>query len=81
MSEQLQTALQSYRRHLPDLLAEQGKFALLAGDELVGVFGTYEDALTIGYEKFGLKTFLVKQILAEDEVLIFTRDLGESCPT
>ena len=52
----------TYQDALPDLLREEGKFALVKGDNLVGVYDTYEDALKIGYEKFGLESFFIKRI-------------------
>jgi hypothetical protein len=43
-------------------LAEEGKFVVVSGDQVVGAYTSYEDALKVGYEKFGLKPFLVKKI-------------------
>lgn len=63
----------TYARALPNLLTEQGKFALVVGDEVVGAYGTYEDALTVGYERFGLKPFMIRQIEAVQHVQQFTR--------
>ena len=74
----LEKELETYRRKLPELLADAGKFALIQGDELVGVFGTYEDALREGYQKFKLEQFLVQQIQAVQQVHLITRFL-ESC--
>jgi hypothetical protein len=55
----------TYKLKLPELTNEQGKFALIHGDDLAGVFPTYENALLAGYKKFGIKQpFLVKQIVA-----------------
>ena len=71
----LEKETQSYERELPNLLQHEGKFVLVQGDRVVDVFGTYEDALKAGYEKFGLTPFLVKQIRAVEQVQYFTRDL------
>lgn len=78
----LAAELETYERHLADLLAEgQGKYVLIHGVELCGVWDTYEDALKVGYEKCGLTTpFLVKQISGLEQVQFFSRDLT-TCPS
>jgi hypothetical protein len=61
--------LRAFRRELPRLLEqEEGRFALVHEDQLAGVFDTYEDALQVGYEKYQLRPFLVKQIRAGVDV-------------
>jgi hypothetical protein len=78
---ELQTALETYQDNLAALLKDEGKFVLIYDREIVGVFGTYEDALSIGYEKFGLKPFLVKRIESLEQVQTFTRPLVIPCRT
>lgn len=39
-----------------------GEFVLIRGEEVVGFYPRYTDAVTAGYEKFGLESFLVKQV-------------------
>ena len=56
----------TYLNLLPRLAHEEGKFALIHHDDLAGVYETYQDALAVGYEKFGLEPFLVKQIAATE---------------
>ena len=77
----LEKELETYRKELPRLLAEEGRFALIRGDRVAGTFSTYADALQAGYAKFSLSPFLVKRIEAVERVLFFTRDLTPSCPT
>jgi hypothetical protein len=77
----LETELTTYKKALPELLVDEGKFALVNGEKVVGVFGTYEDALNKGYEEFGLDSFLVKQIHATEQVQFITRHLHSSCHT
>ena len=77
----LEKEIETYNRELPNLLAEQGKFVLICGDVVVGTFVSYEDALKIGYEKCGVKPFLVKKIQSVEQVQYFSRDLEFSCPT
>jgi len=59
----LERELQTYKNRLTELLAHEGKFVLIRGDEVAGTWDTYEDALRAGYDKFGLNPFLVKRIL------------------
>ena len=71
----------TYFKILHSLLADEGKFAVIHSDNLIGIFVAYEDALKIGYEKCGIdKPFLVKRISAEEKVSYFSRDLNMSCP-
>jgi len=54
--------LETYRRALPDWIDQEGRWTLILGDEIGGVFDSREEATDQGYEKFGLAQFLVKQI-------------------
>jgi hypothetical protein len=74
----LEKELETYRRELPKLLASEGKFVLIHGGDVDGVWETYEDALQAAYGKFGLEPFLVKRIEAVESVQFFTRDIA-SC--
>ena len=56
------TEKKAYENALPDLLKEESKFALVKGENVVGVYESYEDALKFGYEKFGLESFFIKRI-------------------
>jgi hypothetical protein len=58
----LEQEIATYNRHLPELLGQQGKFVLIKGTEIAGTFDSYQDALTAGYQRFQLNSFLVKQI-------------------
>jgi hypothetical protein len=71
----LEKELETYKRKLAELLANEGegKFALIHGDDVVDVFGTYEDAIKEGYAKFSLQPFLVKQIEATERVHFVSR--------
>ncbi|MCX7002424.1 MAG: hypothetical protein NTV22_04025 [bacterium] len=75
MKPQLDIAMEAYQRHLPELLANQGKFVLIFGDAVIGVYDTYLDALAAGYEKYGMEPFFVKQIQAIENAQFFTRDI------
>lgn len=71
--------LETFKKHLPELAGNEGKFALVADDKIIGTFDSYADALASGYEKMGLKPFLVKQISSVESISFFSRDLA--CPT
>jgi hypothetical protein len=76
----LEQELAAYQRKLPELLASEGKFVLLRGEELAGIWDTYEDALQAGYSQFGLEPFMVKRIQGVEQALYFSRDLT-TCPS
>jgi hypothetical protein len=64
----LEREMKTYREKLPELLDQEGRFVLIREDDLAGTFDTYADAIQAGYERFGLKQFLVKQIAATEPV-------------
>ncbi|HEX4122991.1 MAG TPA: hypothetical protein VH619_20430 [Verrucomicrobiae bacterium] len=68
-------------QELPKLVAEAGKYALVFEQKIVGLFATYEEALTKGYEVAGMKPFLVEQISQIPQVQQFTRIVGFECLT
>ena len=73
--------METYEREKPRLVAEnEGKFVVIQGADVAGVWDTYVDALNAGYGKFGLTPFLVKQIEGIEHVQYFGRDLG-LCPS
>lgn len=81
MAGALETELKTYEAEKDGLLAHEGKFVVIHGSEILGIYGSYEDALKAGYEKYKLEPFLVKKIQAIDAVNFLTRDHPFSCPT
>ena len=75
----LEKELEVYKNKLPELLTDEGKFVLIHGDEIVNVFGTYEDAIKEGYARFKLTPFLVKQIQTQEQIQFVSR--FAACPT
>ena len=71
----LEREIETYRRKLPELLANAGKFVVIHGDEIAGTFDTHADALAVGYDRYGDRPFLVRQIRETEPVLISTRSL------
>lgn len=71
----LEKELATYARERHTFLHQEGRFILIAGDDVLGVFDTYQDALTAGYAARRLEPFLVKQISAVEGVANFSRHL------
>jgi len=69
----------TYNSKLPELLANDGKYVLIKGDEVIDFYDTYADALKIAYEKFDDGEFFVKRISPAESVSFFTRDLVSAC--
>jgi hypothetical protein len=63
----------TFQRERDRLLAEghKGHFALVKGDEVVGVWPDEDGALTAGYERFGVVSFMVQPILAEEDEPVY----------
>lgn len=71
--EPLQAELVTYRTRLPELLKESGKFVVIRGDEILGTYTAYEDALAAGYKAYKLEPFLVKKVAAFEPVNFSSR--------
>jgi hypothetical protein len=56
--------LNTYNAWLPELIENnEGNYVVIKGDLIAGIRPSFETALTLGYETFGLDGFMVKQIL------------------
>ena len=75
----LEKEIETYNKNYNILAKDAGKFVVIQGDEIVGIYANYEDALKIAYDKFGTKEFLIKKIAATEEVQFFTRDILNPC--
>ena len=69
----LETELATYERKRQELLANEGRYVLIKGDSVAGIWDTYEDVIEAGYDKFGLSGFFVRKIAAVDPILEITR--------
>ena len=77
----LEKELSVYDANLIDLvLANEGKYVVIFGSEIGGVFESYEEALKAGYDKYELEPFLVKQINRNEPIYYFSRDLSPCNP-
>lgn len=70
----LEQELKTYEREREKLLSEaKGKFVLIKGDKIVGIYVSQEDALAEGYKRFGNEEFLVKEITQIEPINFLTR--------
>lgn len=76
----LEREIETYRNKLPELLANEGKYVVIHGEEIVGTFDGLGDALRAGYERFLNEAFLVRQVSKEEKVLYLPRNL-RPCPS
>jgi hypothetical protein len=73
----LEQEIETYRRKLPELLPHEGKYVVIHGEDVIGIFDGMGDALRAGYERFLNEPFLMRQIRKKEEVLYTSRSL---CP-
>ena len=73
----LEKEMATYQIHLMELLANEGKFVVVRGEEITGPYDAYEQSLEAGYEQYGLEPFLVKQISRVEPIQYFSRDLRQ----
>jgi hypothetical protein len=77
----LRKELETYHSKREQLVSEfEGKFVVISGNEVLGTWSSYEDALTEGYKHYKLQPFLVKKIEGVERVLRFSRDLPSCQP-
>ena len=75
----LDRELETYKNKLSELKANEGKFVLIKGTDVVDTFDSYEDAIKEGYKKFKLEPFLVKQIHSIEKIQFITRFVTPIC--
>ena len=71
----LERELAIYIEHLTELLPDEGKYVVIKGEEVLGVYDSLDGALSAGYERYGDVDFLVKQISAVEPIEYFPRDI------
>lgn len=69
----LEKELETYNARLPELKENEGKFVLIQGENIAGIYTSYEDAVKDGYKQFKLTPFLVKQISSVEQVQFISR--------
>ncbi len=75
----LELELDTYRANLPGLLDRAGQFVLIHGRDVVGVYGSRDEALEAGYERWPAEAFLVKRIEAAEKFVVVNR-FTPPCP-
>lgn len=70
--------LETFRRELPRLLADpanQGKYVLIKGDKVLGIYPTLREAVDAGYERVGISTpFLANPIVEHEKPVLITHN-------
>jgi hypothetical protein len=59
----------TYRSRLPELLAHEGEFVLIKGDQVIGFYADDSEAIQEGRRRFGLVPMVVKRITAIEPVV------------
>ena len=74
----LEREWEAFCRELPGLLADPenvGKYALMHGDKVDSLWPTREEALAMGYERFGIDPFLIQHVVEKEKPRRFTRSV------
>ena len=72
----LEEELKTYEQNKSDLVKKaNGKYVLIKGKMIVGIFESENDAIRIGIEKFGNGPFLVKKIEEVEQTQNYTSNL------
>ena len=73
--DSLITETRFFESKLPELVkSDAGRFVLIKGEEIKGVFIAQQDAIKAGYQLFRKEAFLVKQIIAVQQPLNFANN-------
>ncbi|PYX76553.1 MAG: hypothetical protein DMG72_04585 [Acidobacteria bacterium] len=65
----LEAELRFYGIHKHEWLrSHTGEFAVIGGTTIGGFYPDYESAFRAGLQKFGRRSFLIKQVFAEEPV-------------
>ncbi len=68
---------ETFQANLPALLEkEAGRYVLIHGDQVAGVWNTNQEALEEGYRRFLLEPFLVQHIVADEKPIFVPRELA-----
>lgn len=77
----LKTETETYNKRLPEWSDKQGKYVVICKEDVIGIYGDYEDALKVGYDKCGVEPFLVKKIEEIETIHFLSREVQDTCPT
>lgn len=71
----LEQELETYMKHLADWTEHEGKYVLIKGEEVCGFYSSFDDVLHVGYDKFQLEPFFVKEVHQDEQVHRLSRPL------
>ena len=74
-SKALEREKAAFYRELPRLLktrGNRGRWALVHGDEVAGIYPNFDACLEAGYERFGLSPFLIMEVAEKQKVISMT---------
>ena len=69
----LEQELALFRKNINDWTEYEGQYVLIKGDEVIGFYSSYDDAITDGYTKFKLEPFLVKGVRLLEQLHLVSR--------
>ena len=68
---------ETFQVNLPTLLEkEEGRYVLIHGDQIAGVWDTQDEALEEGHRRFLLEPFMVQHIVADEKPIFVPRELA-----
>ena len=66
--------LQFYKQNKADLLVKyEGKYVVIVGENVVGSYDSYQEAVTASVEKYEPGTFFIQRVTDKDEIAILSR--------
>lgn len=73
----LEREWETFLTEMPRLLQEghRGKYVLIQGESVYGVWTTLDEALAAGYDRFGVEPFLAQEINDKPEPRYFSRNV------
>jgi len=73
----LEREWEAFLKEMPRLLAEgqRGRYVLIQGETVHGVWDTLDEALSAGYDRFGVDPFLAQEINDNPEPRYFSRNV------
>ena len=82
MKNVLSLELETYKENKPQLLAaSEGKYVLIKGEEILGVYADEQEATQKGFDEFGYNCpFFVRQITKREPVL-YIKGINVPCLT
>lgn len=65
----LMEELFTYKAHLKELLRDEGRYVLIKGREVIGIYADHDDAVREAIDRFGVEPVLIKQIAAKEPLI------------